>query len=106
MGGAEHRRSRGELRRAVTWFVAVGDHAAEALFVQDDGGTIVDVDRQACECLGHAAEETDDRARELTIASTADDAGVGIVEPHGRRLWAEANASHGAVLALSLQVGS
>jgi PAS domain S-box-containing protein len=35
----------------------VVDHAADALFVQEEGGTIVDVNRQACESLGYAAAE-------------------------------------------------
>ena len=33
MGRAEHRRSPGELRKAVTWFRPVVDHAIDALFV-------------------------------------------------------------------------
>jgi len=35
----------------------VVDHAIDALFVQDDHGTIVDVNRQACESLGYAPED-------------------------------------------------
>ena len=57
MAGAERRGSSGELRKAVTWFGPVVDHAVDALFVQDDHGIIVDVNRQACESLGYAAEE-------------------------------------------------
>lgn len=57
MGGTEHRGSPGEPRKAVTWFGPVVDHAIDALFVQDDHGAIVDVNRQACESLGYAPED-------------------------------------------------
>ena len=57
MAGAEHRGSSGELRKEVTWFGPVVDHAIDALFVQDDHGAIVDVNRQACESLGYAPED-------------------------------------------------
>lgn len=57
MAGAEHRGSSGELRKAVTWFGPVVDHAIDALFVQDDHGTIVDVNRQVCDSLGYAPED-------------------------------------------------
>jgi len=57
MDRAKHGRSQGELRKAVTWFGPVVDHAVDALFVQDDSGVIVDVNRQACKSLGYAAGE-------------------------------------------------
>jgi len=46
------------LRESETRFRTFVDHAADALFVYDfDQGTIVDVNRQACESLGYTRQE-------------------------------------------------
>src|SRR5271157_127994 len=53
-------RKRGEeaLRESETRFRTFVDHAGDALFVQDlEQGTIVDVNRQACESLGYTRQE-------------------------------------------------
>ena len=84
MGATEHRRSQGELRKAVTWFGAAVD--------------VVDVNRQACLSLGYTT-----KPQGLGIGLSISRS---IAESHGGRLWAEANAPHGAVFALSLPVGS
>ena len=54
----ERRRAEEELRAAETRFRTFVDHATDALFVHSaDQGTIVDVNRQACESLGYTREE-------------------------------------------------
>jgi PAS domain S-box-containing protein len=46
------------LREGETRFRTFVDHAADALFIYDfEQGTIVDVNRQACESLGHTRQE-------------------------------------------------
>jgi formate hydrogenlyase transcriptional activator len=55
-----HQRKRAEeaLRESETRFRTFVDHAGDALFVQDlEQGTIVDVNRQACESLGYIRQE-------------------------------------------------
>jgi len=47
-----------EMREGETRFRTFVDHAGDALFVQDfEQGTIVDVNRQACESLGYTRQE-------------------------------------------------
>jgi PAS domain S-box-containing protein len=46
-----------ELRSAETRFRTFVDHATDALFVDDEWGRIIDVNRQACESLGYTREE-------------------------------------------------
>jgi len=54
----ERKRAEEALRESETRFRAFVDHAGDALFVQDlEQGTIVDVNRQACESLGYTREE-------------------------------------------------
>ena len=54
----ERKRSETELRDSETRFRAFVDHAGDALFVQDlEREIIVDVNRSACECLGHTRQE-------------------------------------------------
>ena len=53
----ERKRAQDELREAEVRFRTYVDHATDALFVHDDKGIVVDVNRQACESLGHTREE-------------------------------------------------
>ena len=54
----ERKRAEEALRESETRFRTFVDHAGDALFVQDLGqGTIVDVNREACESLGYARQE-------------------------------------------------
>jgi two-component system, sensor histidine kinase and response regulator len=45
------------LRASEQRFRTFVDHASDAFFLQDDGGVILDVNRQACESLGYTREE-------------------------------------------------
>lgn len=52
------KRAEEEMREGETRFRTFVDHAGDALFVQDfEQGTIVDVNRQACESLGYTRQE-------------------------------------------------
>ena len=54
----ERKRAEEELHESETRFRTFVDHAGDALFVQDLGqGTIVDVNREACESLGYTRQE-------------------------------------------------
>ncbi len=54
----ERKRAEEELRESETRFRTFVDHAGDALFVQDlEQGTIVDVNRSACESLGYTRQE-------------------------------------------------
>ncbi|MBV8552789.1 MAG: sigma 54-interacting transcriptional regulator [Acidobacteriaceae bacterium] len=53
----DRKRAEEELRAAETRFRAFVDHATDALFVHDEQGLIVDVNRRACESLGYTREE-------------------------------------------------
>src|SRR5271157_3768245 len=54
----ERKRAEEALRESETRFRTFVDHAGDALFVQDlEQGTIVDVNRQACESLGYTRQE-------------------------------------------------
>ncbi len=54
----ERKRAEEELRDSETRFRTFVDHAGDALFVQDlDQGTIVDVNRAACDSLGYSRQE-------------------------------------------------
>jgi len=54
----ERKRAEEELRESETRFRTFVDHAGDALFVQDlEQGTIVDVNREACESLGYTRQE-------------------------------------------------
>ena len=54
----ERQRAEEALREGETRFRTFVDHAADALFICDlEQGTIVDVNRQACESLGYTREE-------------------------------------------------
>ena len=46
-----------ELRASEARFRVLVDHATDAFFLHDDQGTILDVNRQACESLGYSREE-------------------------------------------------
>ena len=55
---SERKRAQEELRESETRFRTFVDHAGDALVVQDfEHGTIVDVNRQACESVGYTREE-------------------------------------------------
>jgi PAS domain S-box-containing protein/putative nucleotidyltransferase with HDIG domain len=51
------KRAEEALRASEARFRTFVDHAADAFFLFDDQGTILDVNRQACENLGYAREE-------------------------------------------------
>ncbi len=53
----ELRQAEQELRASEARFRTFVDHAADAFFLHDDRGTILDVNRQACESLGYSREE-------------------------------------------------
>src|SRR5271165_3757267 len=54
----KRKRAEEELHESETRFRTFVDHAGDALFVQDvEQGTIVDVNRQACESLGYTRQE-------------------------------------------------
>src|SRR5262249_48592401 len=53
----EQKRAEEELRAAETRFRTWVDHATDALFVQDQQGNIIDMNRQACLNLGYTREE-------------------------------------------------
>jgi PAS domain S-box-containing protein len=58
--GTEQKRAEEEMRAAETRFRTSVDHLTDALFIhddQDDRGTIVDVNQQACDSLGYTREE-------------------------------------------------
>jgi PAS domain S-box-containing protein len=53
----ERKRAEAELRASEIRFRIFVDHAADALFLHDDHGIILDVNRQACASLGYSREE-------------------------------------------------
>lgn len=53
----ELRHVESELLATETRFRTFVDHATDALFVHDDAGRVLDVNRQACESLGYSREE-------------------------------------------------
>ena len=57
MGRAEHQNRRAELPAAATLLRACFDHAADALLVLDEAGSILDLNRQACESLGYTCQQ-------------------------------------------------
>ncbi len=53
----ELRRAEQELRASEARFRILVDHASDAFFLYDDEGTVLDVNRQACESLGYRRDE-------------------------------------------------
>ncbi len=53
----ELRQAEDKLRASETSFRTLVDHAADAFFLHDEKGTVLDVNRQACESLGYSREE-------------------------------------------------
>lgn len=53
----ERKRAEEQLRASETRFRAYTDQAADAVFVHDEDGRLVDVNRQACASLGYTREE-------------------------------------------------
>ncbi len=106
----KRKRAEEELRESETRFRAFVDHAGDALFVQDlEQGTIVDVNREACESLGYTRRELigntavafhldSDRA-EMESAAEQAAAGETVVGTHCHRrkdgsvFYVEANTS-------------
>jgi PAS domain S-box-containing protein len=90
------KRAEEALREGETRFRTFVDHAGDALFVQDfEQGTIVDVNRQACESLGYTRQELigntavafhldADRASMASVAQRAA-AGETVVDTHCHR---------------------
>ena len=106
----KRKRAEEELHESETRFRAFVDHAGDALFVQDlEQGTIVDVNREACESLGYTRRELigntavafhldSDRA-EMESAAEQAAAGETVVGTHCHRrkdgsvFYVEANTS-------------
>jgi PAS domain S-box-containing protein len=90
------KRAEEEMREGETRFRTFVDHAGDALFVQDfEQGTIVDVNRQACESLGYTRQELigntapafhldSDRAGLQSVAESAATGGT-VVNTHWHR---------------------
>ena len=53
----ELRRAEEEIRTSEARFRTFVDHATDAFFLHDDGGAVLDVNRQACESLGYTRAE-------------------------------------------------
>jgi PAS domain S-box-containing protein len=53
----ERRKAEEQLRLSEARFRSLVDHATDAIFLYDFDGTILDVNRQACESLGYTREE-------------------------------------------------
>ena len=73
---SERKRAEEALREVEMRFRTLLDHAADALFIQEfEQGTIVDVNRQACESLGYTRQEllgTTGAAFHLEFGASAD----------------------------------
>jgi PAS domain S-box-containing protein len=54
---AERKQAEDDLRASEARFRTFVDHAADAFFLHDEQGTVLDVNRQACESLGYHREE-------------------------------------------------
>ena len=92
----ERKQAEEALREGETRFRTFVDHAADALFIYDfEQGTIVDVNRQACESLGYTRQELigttalafhleSDRAQMESIAERAA-AGETVIDTHWHR---------------------
>jgi PAS domain S-box-containing protein len=92
----ERKQAEEALREGETRFRTFVDHAADALFIYDfEQGTIVDVNRQACESLGYTRQELigttalaihldSDRAATESIAERAA-AGETVIDTHWHR---------------------
>jgi PAS domain S-box-containing protein len=106
----ERKRAEESLRESETRFRTFVDHAGDALFVQDlEQGTIVDVNRQACESLGYTRQELigntavafhlDSDRTEMESAAEQAAAGETVVGTHCHRrkdgsvFYVEANTS-------------
>jgi|GEM_PF-358008 len=70
------------LRESEQRFRTFVDHATDAFFLQDDGGVILDVNRQACASLGYTREELVGK----TPVDFDPDMTPAIIEELGRRL--------------------
>ncbi|MGA8581210.1 MAG: PAS domain S-box protein, partial [Bryobacteraceae bacterium] len=93
---AARQRAEETLREGETRFRTFVDHAADALFIYDfEQGTIVDVNRQACESLGYTRQELigttavafhleSDRAQMESLAERAA-AGETVIDTHWHR---------------------
>ena len=53
----ERKRAEDELRASETRFRILVDHASDAFFLYNEDGTVLDVNRQACESLGYSRDE-------------------------------------------------
>jgi PAS domain S-box-containing protein len=52
-----HKHAEDALRASEARFRTLVDHATDAFFLQDEHGTVIDVNRQACDSLGYTREE-------------------------------------------------
>jgi len=91
----ERKRAEQELHESETRFRTFVDHAADAFFMVDEQGTIVDVNRCACDSLGYTRQELvgttpiafhldSDRAQMESVAERAA-AGETVVDTHWHR---------------------
>jgi PAS domain S-box-containing protein len=92
----EQRRAADRLRASEARFRTLVEHATDAFFLHDNQGTILDVNRQACESLGYSREELvgmrpadfeadADRAALEQIAARLDAGEVVTLDSHHRR---------------------
>ncbi|HVN37970.1 MAG TPA: PAS domain S-box protein [Myxococcota bacterium] len=71
----QRKRAEDELRASETRFRTLVDHASDAFFMHDERGTLIDVNRQACEGLGYTRDELVgmSRADFISRLTTTDD---------------------------------
>jgi PAS domain S-box-containing protein len=92
----ERKRAEEALRESETRFRTFVDHAADALFIYDfEQGTIVDVNRQACEGLGYTRQELigttgaafhlDSEQSQMTSVAQRAAAGESVFDTHWHR---------------------
>jgi PAS domain S-box-containing protein len=85
----ERKQAAEELRGAETRFRTYVDHATDALFVYDEKGKIVDVNREACHSLGYSREEL--------IGKTPGDLDLGV--DRNFRRWVQERLDAGDIVA-------
>jgi PAS domain S-box-containing protein len=80
----ERKRAEDELRASEARFRTFVDHATDAFMLHDEDGTIIDVNRQACESLGYSRDEL----IELTPLDLDPDVTAALLQRYRERLKA------------------